>query len=687
MPSQTVKDWLAYFEKIADSIGVYVEINSTEIFHFTYDGDPPVIAKVHHSVYPRKENHIWVRFDQEQSRVDQDTGERVFAIQLDVNSKDEFNLSTDHFIVVTEDLIRTELTPNGDVHIDTDKPGQYDAPFNGFVDNWNALFEYITGEQYEFNVSDILDDVDGNIESTTEPAPYYWVTHNFEEFDKGFLSAPNDSQPSHDLAKLQEGDIVFNYIDGAVRGFSVVSKSAYIVDEGTSLNVDIDVYPFDEPLEMADIFKSLYRPEVRLDKYYPFNKSGINPRYLFNMSQAGGDYILHQSGAVREYYELLENHVEPVLGAFLKQPSFDIEFPEELYYPGGDEARLRREIQAALNAGKHLILTGPPGTGKSKIASSIAEQSSEQSDLIGDHIFTTATDSWTTFDTIGGYVPSRENTANALEFDPRLFLSCFRDPTNDTIRNRWLVIDEMNRANIDNAFGQLFSVLAGDSVQLPFERDEPVQIEWVDSNSSGEQIASIVQSRDRYPVTPSWRLLATMNTKDKSSLYDLSFAFMRRFAFVHVPVPELYDGEVVDVTLLDPSGMTNYSKKWLAEDATEEMRDAFETYHEQVSVLWAVVNNHRELGPAIIFDIFQHLAAYQGGDRDSPLTSAITTYVFPQLEGLRQAKQRELLKELVKPHPIESDGEQTTVSLDIDRTVLERQASDRFNIQNLDLTD
>ena len=35
-----------------------------------------------------------------------------------------------------------------------------------------------------------------------------------------------------------------------------------------------------------------------------------------------------------------------------------------------------------------------------------------------------------------------------------------------------------------------------------------------------------------------WRIIGTMNTFDKASLYQLSFAFMRRFAFVDVDPPE-----------------------------------------------------------------------------------------------------------------------------------------------------
>ena len=49
-----------------------------------------------------------------------------------------------------------------------------------------------------------------------------------------------------------------------------------------------------------------------------------------------------------------------------------------------------------------------------------------------------------------------------LEFRDGLFLEAIRE-------GRWLVIDELNRSNFDRAFGQLFTVLSGQSVVLPYE--------------------------------------------------------------------------------------------------------------------------------------------------------------------------------------------------------------------------
>jgi MoxR-like ATPase len=40
-----------------------------------------------------------------------------------------------------------------------------------------------------------------------------------------------------------------------------------------------------------------------------------------------------------------------------------------------------------------------------------------------------------------------------------------------------------------------------------------------------------------YYIGNNWRIIATMNSYDKNSLFMMSFAFMRRFAQIHIPIP------------------------------------------------------------------------------------------------------------------------------------------------------
>lgn len=175
---------------------------------------------------------------------------------------------------------------------------------------------------------------------------------------------------------------------------------------------------------------------------------------------------------------------------------------------------------ASLRAGKHLLLGGPPGSGKTTLAEALC-----RAVVSTNYDMTTATADWTTFDTIGGYLPDKVG----LKFVPGVVLRALRT-------NGWLIIDEVNRADIDKAFGPLFTVLSGGegtvgrTSVLPYETSEgkPITLEWSSSAGNKEGV---------YAITPSWRLIGTLNVSDKASLFRLSFAFLRRFAMIDVPLP------------------------------------------------------------------------------------------------------------------------------------------------------
>lgn len=93
---------------------------------------------------------------------------------------------------------------------------------------------------------------------------------------------------------------------------------------------------------------------------------------------------------------------------------------------------------------------------------------------------------------------------------------------NKRSKNDWLIIDEINRADIDKAFGPLFSVLTGDEITLPYESKSGNQIVIKPQG----KVTSVETNDFTYFIPKYWRIIATMNTIDKASLYEMSFAFI-----------------------------------------------------------------------------------------------------------------------------------------------------------------
>jgi hypothetical protein len=103
-------------------------------------------------------------------------------------------------------------------------------------------------------------------------------------------------------------------------------------------------------------------------------------------------------------------------------------------------------------------------------------------------------------------------------------------------------------------------------------------------------------------------------------LFDMSYAFMRRFALVYLDVPEKF-GELIN--------------DWCKEKISEGTKG-------KLAKLTKLTE--RKMGPAILRDVIDYIECR--GDGEKELAEAIVAYILPQLEGLEKDKIRKTWNEI-----------------------------------------
>ena len=190
--------------------------------------------------------------------------------------------------------------------------------------------------------------------------------------------------------------------------------------------------------------------------------------------------------------------------------------------------------QKSSNQPLQQILFGAPGTGKSHTINNDANITEDNSIRTTFH----PDSDYSTF--VGCYKPTKDEERGEITYDftPQAFTNAYIAAWKDLENPFFLIIEEINRGNCAQVFGDIFQLLDRDEYGYSSYKTTPDQdlANYIRKQLADADIDDAeVKSGRKMQLPPNLHIWATMNTSDQS-LFPIDSAFKRRWDWRYIPI-------------------------------------------------------------------------------------------------------------------------------------------------------
>ncbi|AEE94634.1 GTPase subunit of restriction endonuclease [Acidianus hospitalis W1] len=207
------------------------------------------------------------------------------------------------------------------------------------------------------------------------------------------------------------------------------------------------------------------------------------------------------------------------------------------FLPGNNASNLGLLLTKAIEK-SNIMFIGPPGVGKTKLAIELARSLSGNNECLN---IVTANSLWFRRNLIGG----ESIREGSVIWKSGLLIQAYVKASRIKEGNYYVIIDEINRADVDKAFGELFTIFSsGDPKDwfIPKALIDEIKSYGDNIDQYAKEFLKIYeelqkQGKENEPLKKI-RIISTMNLTDARNLFYVGDALARRFVGFYFDYPK-----------------------------------------------------------------------------------------------------------------------------------------------------